>query len=335
MSKYYHKTLNHEVPTQPIHVKYLEKMARIVQEKTGFYQPMSVYEYVNPPFRMGFRGIETMLARVDMGVCESMGIGSMSVSGISTPITVTGLAVVAVAEIIAALTLFRILRPGYGLLSVAATGSLDLRTARVNYFSMHTHLGNLAAWELITRGLGVDSKCLSWYRDANEPGMQAMYEFGLGQTLFSSVFKSIYPEIGGLSSGAVFSPEQAVMDMEIIKEFDEFAYGFEYDENTVGYEEILSAGFDQSIHMSTEHTVKYMHDNLTFSNFLFKGLSPGAHHNKEFNQTQELMKKAAEKVRNAKKKGREMEPNKELSSELYECVKEAAGELGIECPELI
>lgn len=259
----------------------------------------------------------------------------MSVSGMSAPVTVAETAVAALAEILAALTFFRILRPGYGLKTNMCTGNLDMRTGRVSYCNMHSHLQNIAGWELITRGIGADSHFLTWYRDANEPGMQALYEFGMSQSFFSSVYTYCQPEIGGLCNGNIFSPEQAVMDMELVKEFNELTSGFEVDFESTAYDEIINAGFEQSAHLMTEHTIEHMRSNVPLSNFLLRGLPSGAHHRKEYNQTAELMEGAALSVRKAIEKGKEKKPDRELCLELYECVKEAACDLNIECPDIM
>jgi trimethylamine:corrinoid methyltransferase-like protein len=335
MGKYCRKPIYHEQPTEPEHVRYLDKMARVVEARRGFYQEMQAWEYINPPFRLGKRSIETMLERVDSGVCRYMGIGSMTIAGMTAPVTIPGAAVSVVAEILAGLTFFRVLRPGLGLRACVACGRLDLRTAKVSYFGQRNWLQNLAAWDLLARGIGTDSGCLSWYRDANEPGMQAMYEFGTAQAFFSSVLNGASPEIGGLACGNIFSPEQAVLDMEIMKEFRELTYGFECPEDTQEMEEIITGRFDVNWHMSSEHTLDHMDEGVPFSPFLYRGLPAGAQHDKHNQQSMELMKKAAEAVKSAKAKGRQQEPDTELGRELYEYVKHAAEELDLEPPALL
>ena len=124
------------------------------------------------------------------------------------------------------------------------------------------------------------------------------------------------------------------MDIEIIKEFNEILYGFEVCEEMIGIEEITNARFEQGVHMSTEHTLRYMKDGIPFSNFLFRGLPAGAQHDKSRTQTDELMGKAVKLVEDAKTKGRKVEPDVELGNELYGYVKEAASKLGIEAPPL-
>jgi len=214
------------------------------------------------------------------------------------------------------------------------TGALDLRTARVSYFGMHAHLQNLAGWELLVRGLGVDTSCLTWYRDANEPGLQAMYEFGMAQAFFSSVLNRCNPEIGGLCNGNIFSPHQAVLDMAMVTELNELTAGFEVSDEALGLDEVVNARFTQGVHMGTEHTLAHMRDEVPFSDFLFRGLPAGAQHDRGKTQTDELMEKAGESVRAATETGAQVEPDHELAEELYEHVKEAAAELGVEAPSI-
>ena len=86
--------------------------------------------------------------------------------------------------------------------------------------------------------------------------------------------------------------------------------------------------------MGSEHTLKHMRDGVPFSDFLFRGLPAGAQHDRSKTQTDELMEKAADSVRASVEEGAQVEPDRELADELYERVKEAAAELGVDAPPL-
>ena len=326
------KRVHHAQPTEPVHVKFLDRMSDIVRDRHGYKQPMANFEFVNPPFRFGARGVRTMLARIDMGVCDCMGIGPMTVSGMSAPVTVVGTAVVAVAEVLAALHLLHVLRPAAKLMLSMCTGELDLATGRVKYFGLRTHLQNLAGAELCRRGLGVASPFLTWYRDANEPGLQACYEFGFNQAFFSGLYRRCHTEIGGLGNGNIFSPEQAVMDMEIALEYDNLLAGFDAGDDMVGLEEILNAGYEQGHHLSSDHTLEHMRDHIAWSDFFFRGYAAGLDHDRHCTQTRKLMNNARQIALDAHRKGCEMEPDNTLGNALWEVVCEAAAELNVETP---
>jgi trimethylamine:corrinoid methyltransferase-like protein len=164
--------------------------------------------------------------------------------------------------------------------------------------------------------------------------MQALYEFGMAQALFSSVLNKATPEIGGLACGNTFSPHQATLDIEAGKEFNELAYGFEVSDSSLGLDEVIRARFEQGFHMSSEHTLASMQDGVPFSAFLPHGLPGGACHDKGHTQTSQLLERAAEAVAAARLRGRDAGPDVELGEALYACVREAAAELKIEAPPL-
>ena len=332
MARHCHKKVWHPQPTEPEHVIYLDRMARIVEQHRGYYQPMLHMEYVNPPFRLGGRAIRTMLARVDTGICDKMGIGPMTVSGMSAPVTVAGTAVTAVAEVLAALNALHVLRPAPGLTAVSCTGELDIATARVKYFAFRTHLQNLAVAEIIRRGIGAECSHLTWYRDANEPGLQACYEYGYSQALFSALKERAFPEVGGLACGNTFSPEQALLDIEILKEFDDLLRGFDASDESVALGDILAAGFEQGYHLTSEHMLAHLREHVPLSNFFPRGYPAGAGHTKGESQTEQLMRSARERSLAAWRKGREVEPDAALGDALRDIVVEAAARMGADLP---
>ena len=332
MTRHCRKPVYHAQATEPEHVVYMDKMARIVERHRGYYQAMLHYEYVNPPFRLGERGIRTMLARIDTGICDKMGIGPMTVSGMSAPITVAGAAVTAVAEVLTALNALHLMRPEPGLTTVACTGELDLATARVKYFAFRTHKQNIAISEVFRRGIGAECPYATWYRDANEPGMQSCYEYGYSQALFSAMKSRTYSEVGGLACGNMFSPEQAIIDIEMIKEFDELLSGFDSSDEAVAVDEIVAAGFTQGHHLTTDHTIDRMREHISLSDFFYRGCPAAAEHDRDNSQSRKLLARAREASLAAHDKGAETPPDDELGDELWEVVVEAAGEIGAELP---
>ncbi len=328
------KKVYHYYPTEPIHVKYLSKMAKVVEEERGYLQEMDGCEYMNSPLRFGERAIRAALARIDYGACGSIGIGTMNISGLNSPVSVAGQAILSVAEVLGALTVVRLLRPKMTKLhGQIASGQLDMSTGRVIYSSSRCHLQQLAGAEIFRKGFGCQVRMMDWYRDANEPGLQACYEFAfIGMFFHALVAGGGHSEIGGLGNGNVFSPEQAVMDVEMMNEVREVFHGFEVSEEALALDTILEAGFDHKKIMESNHTFRHFRENLPFSQYFLRGLTATAHHNKECSQTKELLDKAHQICLEAKKKGEKIEPDIELGKKLYEIVKEAAIEAKVKAP---
>lgn len=336
-AKYSRKPYSYQSPTSPFHVKYLHAMTRTLQTRRGWpVQGLgsSHMEYLNSPFRTSVKSIATMVAGIDLGAWQGMGFGTMAVSGMNAPVTVVGTAVQAVAEVLAGLTLLRLLRPGHALSAFFATGNCDLRTAQVCYANVNACLQNLAALELLRLGFGANAGCLSYYRDANEPGLQALYEYSLAYALFSGVYGPAGVQTGGLACSNVYSPEQAVLDMEAAKEFCQFLHGFDADSAAVCAQDILQAGFKTDVHLTSEYTLAHLAEEAPFSQFFLRGLAGGSHHNRECPQTQELLNRAHETVLAAMAKGKETEPDVEAGNALFAQVQAAARELGVTVPPL-
>ena len=332
MARYCRKPVYHPQATEPVQVKYMDRMAHVVEKHRGYFQAMPPFEWINPPFRLGGRGIATMMARIDLGACDTMAIGPMTVSGMSAPLTVAGTAVVAAAEILTSLNALHLMRPAAGLKAAVVTGELDMATARVKYYSFRAHKQNIATCEIFRRGLSIPLNSYEGYREANEPGMQACYEYGMSQAFWTALRGREYPEVGGLSCGNMFSPEQAIMDIEIIKELDELASGFESSDEAVGVDEIITAGFEQGYHMSSDHTIAHMREHIAVSDFFFRGFPAGADHDKNHTQTRKLMEQARERSLAACEKGKEIDTDDELGDDLWELVVEAAREIGADVP---
>lgn len=333
MARYCRKQVLHAQPTEPLHVKYLENMAVIYEEHRGYRQPMPPFEWVNPPFRLGARAVRTMLARIDLGACDAMAIGPMTVSGMSAPVTVAGTTVVAVAEILAALNALHLIRPQAKLQAGCVSGEIDVATARVKYYSFRGHKQNMAIAEVLRRGIGVDVHPYVSYREANEPGLQACYEFGFAQAFWSGLSQRTCPEIGGLACGNMWSPEQAIMDIEITKEYNELLSGFDASDEAVAKDDIIAAGFEQGYHMTTDLMLERMHEHAAGSSFFRRGLPAGAEHDKARSQTVNLMREAREKSLAVHDEGLAAEPDTALSEALWACVEEAAAELGAAVPQ--
>ena len=333
-SKYCRKRVIFAQPFLPIHVRYLPRMSEVMEARRGTKQPLKEIEWIRSPLFFDWRALRTLMERIDTGACPIVGVGTMTERGMNSPVTVGGLLVVMLAETLSALSLIHLLRPSVGLRTGVVTGSFDFRTARMNFFSARGHIQNLAGWEMLIRGLGIRGTCLNWYREANEPGMQALYEFGMNQAFFSCVHDRCIPELGGLACGSVFSPEQAMLDMETVREFDELTCGFEISPEALGVDEIIAAGHEAGHHMASEHTLRHMDKGVPLSGFFFRGLGSGAEHDRDNTQTHRLLEKAAEEVEAAKARGRDMAPDCELGNELYEFVKEAAAEIGVKPPPL-
>jgi len=318
-------------PTEPIHVKYMRRLQPL-QEARGYHQDIAAFEWVNPPLTLGDRALKAMLARADAGV-DKLGMGSMAMAGATTPVTAAGYTVMGIAEILGALAVVRRLRPQVGLQGAMAGGVVDMATGYVSYQSPRATVMDYLVQDVFRGVWKAHVGNYRGYRDANEPGMQACYEWALLNAFHRCVDGPMSSEIGGLANGNLFSPEQAVLDMEMEAELNEMMSGFEFSEEDLGLNVIMEARHDGKAYMEHPHTLKHFRDVLPFSNWWLRGLPTAAEHDLNRSQTQRLLDQAHQICVEARQRGEEVETNQELANEVWTVVADMAEELGSKVPE--
>ena len=332
MARWSAKPFYYDCAIEAAHVKYLMEMQAAVEAVRGSSQTMMNLEWPTTPLRLPSRCIDTLLTKFDLGVTDTIGFGTQAMSGATAPATVYGLCAIAIAETLGCNTVMHLLRPQAELITHIATGWLDMRTARGLYWGPQVHLQNIAAADIYRQHLGIDVALQIWYRDANEPGLQACYEYASALTLFQMLVGREGPHVGGLSDGNMFSPEQAVFDAEMHAEFCDLFSGFEVSEDALGIETILDAKSDGDRLLGSDHTIRHLPNALPFGQFFPRGVLAADRHDKDDTQTQQLLDRAHEQYVTAKTAGAAMEPDDKLASELDRIVFAAARELGVEAP---
>ncbi len=317
-------------PTEPIHVKYMRRLQPI-QEARGYHQDIAPYEWVNAPLTLGERAIKVILARADAGV-DKIGMGSMPMAGATTPVTAVGYAVMGTAEILGALAVVRRLRPQVGLQGAISGGVVDMATGYVSYQSPRAAIMDYLVQDVFQGVWDAHVGYYRGYRDANEPGMQACYEWALLNAFHRCIDGSMSSEIGGLSNGNLFSPEQAVLDMEMEAELNEMMSGFEFSEEAMGLDVITEARHSSKAYMEHPHTLKHFREVLPFSNWWLRGLPTGAEHDPNRSQTQQLLDKAHRICVEARQRGEEVETDQDLADQVWDVVKDMAAELDVRAP---
>ena len=193
MSKYCRKVVYHEQPIEPIHVRYLDAMANVYHRHRGFRQPMrngntsilrSIWDFDrSPPCWNGWIAGMSGDGRGEHGDQRNdrpgndRGAGGHRAGG--DPGGSDPVQAITAGVWVAGQRMYRFPGPS----------DRPCRLFRNAYPSGQS--GHLGAGR--SRVVGADSPCLTWYRDANEPGMQALYEFGMAQAFFSCAIPAVAP----------------------------------------------------------------------------------------------------------------------------------------------
>ncbi len=318
-------------PTEVIHLKYLNRLVAL-QRKRGYNQIIAPNEHVNLPLTLGDRAIKAMLARVDAGI-DPVCMGAMTTAGVGAPLTAPGLATMATAEVLGALSVVHRLRPQVGLMAALTGGVLDMRTGGLSYQCPWAIAAHYLAIDVFRHVFGARLHYYWGYRNANEPGMQACYEWGT-LNMFNRCFSGHgATEIGGLSDGNIFSPEQAVMDIAMEEDAGQIMSGFEFSADAIGLDVMLEAGHDVQAYMTHPHTREHCRRVPPFSDFWLRGASAASEHGPGRSQTRRLMDRAHETCVDALKRGEQVQTDQLLADEAWAIVREMAEELGVAAPE--
>ena len=184
----------------------------------------------------------------------------MPISGISAPVTRLGNAVVCNAEILAVLTAIRSLCPESLVGGGSISGLLDMRTSVVSFSAPEAILQDIAVAEVHERLYGFDYLIGSGYTDAKYPNMQVLAEKTMKYLFTFLSGRHSYP-LGLINSGAVFSAEQALVDLEICRyihgHFGSFADFGELADTVALIQQVGIRGS----YLSEEHTASRFREN--------------------------------------------------------------------------
>ena len=222
----------------------------------------------------------------------------MPISGISAPVTRLGNAVLCNAEILAVLTAIRSLCPESLVGGGSISGLLDMRTSVVSFSAPEAILQDNAVAEVHERLYGFDYLIGSGYTDAKYPNMQVLAEKTMKYLFTFLSGRHSYP-LGLINSGAVFSAEQALVDLEICRYIHGHFGGFgDFGELAQTVELIRQVGIRGS-YLSEEHTASRFRDNwlpqiLDRSHFVsFAQSEKEDIYRSAHNRREQLMKSAA------------------------------------------
>ena len=335
MFQYSTKPVYFDQPKYPIHVKYLLRLQEL-QEARGYHQDIAPHEWITSPLTLSDRALSAVLARIDLGI-DPIGMGCMTMPGIAAPVTAFGFAVMAISEILAGLAVVHLLRPKVKLRAGMLGGLLDMKTGRISFQTPWIASAHYLVVDLFRKEFGANLGYNRAYRDANEPGMQACYEWALLNLFHGCVDGAFGSEVGGLGNGNLFSPEQAVMDMEMASDASRFFTGFPFDRERLGVDVILEAKHESRAYIEHPHTLSNYRESLAYSDWWLRGLPAASEHEQDRTQTQRLLDKAHEIVLSAGEQGEnsnagQRHTDQEPVKACWRIVSDMAEELGCSAP---
>lgn len=176
--------------------------------------------------------------------------------GLTAPITLAGSAVLALAEVVAALCLVYLAAPGLGIINTTRISPTNMVTGSCNYGGPELGMASALTAACAAR-YGIPTDAYGLGTAARMPGAQAAMEKTSSGLLMALGHPYMVTGGGSLNNALATSPEQLVIDHEIIRFIKRIRETIQIDEEAIGIEVLTEAMCSQGHLMGEEHTVRH------------------------------------------------------------------------------
>lgn len=246
-------------------VKYLAEFANLAIEEHSEPERARIFSTAPPFFVHAY--CTTSPLKLDTHPCMVLeealkyrfpvNFAPMPILGGTTPITPAGSLVIAAAELLGCITAATLVDPEVFYYGTVISGEMDMRTTQVCYATPAAILTDAALHQLFRHRYGLVVNVEPAYLEAKCPGMQAAFMKTYRQTAFASTVSSSLP-IGLLDNGSVFSPVQAMIDLDMNRALFKLGQGVEINDDTLCVDLIQEMAFcEREAYLQTEHTLNH------------------------------------------------------------------------------
>ncbi|MCX7826741.1 MAG: trimethylamine methyltransferase family protein, partial [Verrucomicrobiae bacterium] len=241
-------------------VKFLAELASLVvgdhRDRLRTEPPIFVAAYcTTSPLKVGRRSCDVLEEALKYGF--PVNFAPMPILGATAPMTPAGAAIVAAAEILGCITATSLIDPNVFYFATSIAGEMDMKTTQVCYCTPAAILTDALLHQLFRKRYGLVLNVEPGYVEARTPGLQAAFMKTYRQMAFGCTVSLPLP-IGALDNGAVFSPTQAMIDLDINEAIYKFARGVEVNDDTCATDLINEMIFcENRAYLETDHTLAH------------------------------------------------------------------------------
>ena len=247
----------------PEQVPYFLEMSRIWEDHTGEKgRFLHKGGCLTTPLTLGERTAGIVDHLLDAGY-RDFRFASMPIAGGNAPVTVEGCATLTVAELLGGWLVARCMAPKVPSPGVVISGNMDMATGKACFASPEAILQDALTVRFFERlfGVHIGGETKASYLEANVPGIEATFERLSKQLLLGAMVGRINFHLGSLDGAAVFSREQAMIDLDMSRALYRIFTGPEFTEESMAVEEILRAGH-RGNYFDTEHTLEHFRESF-------------------------------------------------------------------------
>ena len=269
-------------------MRWLGRMMEVVQDEGR--QPRSmVLCSVNSPLVYGWGQCEAAMASAEIGI--PVCINSSAVAGATAPVTLAGTVVQINAEMLAALTILQLHRPGAAAVYAAHPMAMDMKTGMSSISTAEVGIMSAACVEL-GRHYGLPTSSNGLCTDTCAPDPMATLEKWACGGLPAMAGANVNAGAGSLACVGTVSLEQLVIDDDLYGHLNRHIDGMVVSEETLAAEVIADVGPGRTFLME-KHTLAHFREEHYFSPLASRQNAPAW----EAGGERDVVDRAAERVR--------------------------------------
>ncbi|MGQ9502154.1 MAG: trimethylamine methyltransferase family protein [Anaerolineae bacterium] len=241
-------------------MRWLWRMIQVVQESERLPRLM-VLSSVNSPLTYGWGQCEAAMVSAELGI--PVLFNSSAVAGVTAPVTLAGAVVQINAEMLAALTIIQLHRPGAPVVYAAHPMVFDMRAGMASISVAEVGLMSAACVQ-IGRHYGLPTASNGICTDTCTPDAMATLEKWASGYLPAMAGANLNGGAGSLACVGTVSLEQLVIDNDVYGHIFRQARGLTVDEETLAFDVIARVGPGKDYFLD-EHTLGHFREEFYFS----------------------------------------------------------------------
>lgn len=186
---------------------------------------------------------------------------SMSLSGMSSPVTMAGTVVNINSENLASLVISQTASKGAPFIYSTESAPIDMMTGVMDYTAYEVPFLCAGAAQMAHR-YGLPSMVSTWGTESRNPGFEGTMSELLGTIVGNFVGSDMCSGAGSLDSAKGAALEQVVIDSYFWEDVVRFMRGFDVNEETVALDVIKSVGHGNTF-LRSPHTMRHFREEIT------------------------------------------------------------------------
>ncbi|MCK5805613.1 MAG: trimethylamine methyltransferase family protein, partial [Lentisphaeria bacterium] len=311
----------------PEQVKYIHEI-RMLSEKHGDPRRwVQTGGCLTSPLALGERSAQIVEVLMDLGY-DDFAFSSMPIAGGNAPVTTAGCIVICIAELLGARLVARAINPKANGVGMLISGTMDMTHGNPSFCSPQAVTQDIVTWRVFNRlyGLDIPLDRGGSYINAKLPGLQCAYERTFKQSMLAVGTGALGMHAGSLDGAAIFSPEQAMIDLDLSRGQWDFYRGIEISDETLALDEIDQVGIGESgSYLNTDHTFRHFRKALWMPKLLDVSMW---HDGEETGREQRMLEEANKQWKECLANRQAPKINEALLGEVHEVVERAKREIG-------